>query len=254
MNVRTRLALVTLALSLPVCAVSQLAPLPATNTSVTPVTPKVKAEDNKSSTGEIPLDSAATADPADVAATSSPMEVQRRGLYLLPGTAISLRLAGPASSGTLHNGQLVDGKLLRPVRIAAGTVYPTGTPVRVTVLSSAPAGKIQSAGVLTIQAVRVGPVAVITNVLEFDGKEGHKDVADAAPAKGSEAMIQSSATLNFKVLGPGNTPAPDKTDDQGNPVHGGNPKAIPSQSTADQTSSQAGQGTTTQAPAATTPH
>jgi hypothetical protein len=167
--------------------------------------PTVKADGDKTLTGEIPLDTPGANDPKDVSAVSSPVPASRGGLWIKPGTALSLQMDQPVSSGKHGNGTLVDGILLQPVRMANGALLPKGTPVKATVLAAAPAGKIQSAGVLSLEVVRVGAVAVNTNVLEFTGQPGKADVADANPEKGTEAMVQPGAMLQFKVLGAGDT-------------------------------------------------
>ena len=46
----------------------------------------------------------------------------------------------------------------------------------------------------------------MTDVAAFDGKEGHKDVADSAPDKGTEAVAQAGLTIQFHVLEMGKVP------------------------------------------------
>jgi hypothetical protein len=89
--------------------------------------------------------------------------------------------------------------LSAPVTTSKGRVLTSGTPVEATVVSAAPAGTMQSAGVLSLQLIRVGSVAVVSDVAEFSGHEGHTDVADSAPVKGTEATVQPGTVLTFHV-------------------------------------------------------
>ena len=77
------------------------------------------------------------------------------------------------------------GVLVDPVNTGNGSVLAPGTPIKATVLSAAAAGKVQSAGVLSLQVYQVGGLQVISNVLEFAGQEGHREVADANPDQGN---------------------------------------------------------------------
>ena len=90
-------------------------------------------------------------------------------------------MAQGVSSGVQINGDKVRGTLTAAVRTTNGTVLPVGAAVEGTVVSSAKAGVIASGGVLSLQLTQVGGVHVITNVVDFNGQEGHKDVADSAP-------------------------------------------------------------------------
>ena len=111
-----------------------------------------------------------------------------------------MTLTQALDSGTRMNGDKIHGTLAAPVRTTSGAVLPRGTVVDGTVVSAAKAGLVTSGGILSLQLTRVGGVAVITDVVDFNGQEGHKDVADSAPAKGSEATVAQGTTLDFHVL------------------------------------------------------
>ncbi len=166
----------------------------------------VKADDDKGLVGEIPVNTPDVPDPKDVSAVGSPTAGLRGGaeaVRIKASTAVNVTLTQAVSSGVQRNGAMLEGVLAGPVTASDGRVMKAGTPVQVTVLSVAKAGMVQSAGVLSLQVVRVGGVAVTTDVLEFLGQEGHRDVADANPEKGTEAMVQAGAPLKFQVLGSG---------------------------------------------------
>ncbi len=158
------------------------------------------ASASKGKTGEMPLDTPIPDRDSDTSATASPVAAGARGSSIRVGTAIEMKMGEAVSSGVQINGARVHGVLTAGVRTTAGVVLPVGTAVDATVVSSAKAGVIASGGVLSIQVMRVGGVPVITDVVDFNGKEGHKDVADAAPAKGSEAMVPVGAALTFHVM------------------------------------------------------
>ena len=153
-----------------------------------------------SQAGETPLDTPSAQPAGDQSALASPVSPQPRGAALAVGTAVSMRLAADVSSGVQINGARVQGTLLAPVRTTAGTTLPAGAAVEGTVVSSARAGLVTSEGILSLQLTRVAGIPVIGDVLEFKGRQGHKDVADSAPAKGTEAMVAGGTTLNFHVV------------------------------------------------------
>lgn len=152
------------------------------------------------------LDSTGIPGATDSSPEASPVAPQPRGSAIRTGSAVSMQLSGEVSSGTVKNGDSVHGTLALPVKTTAGTVLPVGTRVEGTVVSSARAGTVLSGGILSLQLTRVGAIAIVTDVLDFNGQEGHKDVADSAPEKGTEAIAQASATLQFHVLQNGPVP------------------------------------------------
>ena len=153
-----------------------------------------------SQAGEAPLDTSAAQPAGDHSALASPVSPLPRGSFIPVGTAVRMRLAADVSSGLQINGAKVHGTLLAPVRTTGGATVPAGAAVEGTVVSAAKAGLVSSGGILSLQLTRVGGIPVIGDVLEFKGQQGHKDVADAAPAKGTEAMVAGGTTLNFHVL------------------------------------------------------
>jgi hypothetical protein len=168
-------------------------------------TPVVRAEDDKGTAGEMPLDTASVPDPTDRSALESPTVAMRAGHgdRIPEKTALSVRLDRALSSATVRNGDVLHGALLQPVRTAHGATLAAGTRVTATVLSVAKAGEIASPGELTLELLQVGGLPVASNVVEFDGQPGHRDVADSNPDKGTEAVVAAGAPLRFQVLGDG---------------------------------------------------
>ena len=58
---------------------------------------------------------------------------------------------------------------------------------------------MDSAGELSLQIVRVGNVPTLSEAIEIHGHEGHKDLPDSAPAKGTEATAAAGTTLHTTV-------------------------------------------------------
>ncbi len=169
--------------------------------------PKVPlAPSNTKQSADTVLDSTGIPGARDNAAESSPVSGQRTGSAIKVGSAISMQLSSSVDSGSFKNGDAVHGTLTAPVRTTAGVVLPAGTRIDGTVVSAAKAGTVESGGILSIQLTRVGGVPVVTDVVDFNGKEGHKDVADSAPDKGTEAVARAGSTLNFHVLENGVVP------------------------------------------------
>ncbi len=129
--------------------------------------------------------------------------------YLRPRTAIPLKLATAIDSGSLKNGQTVAATLTSAVPVVGGAAMAAGTPVQLTVVETLAAGKIASAGEMSLQVQRVGRLSVFTDTQTFRGQPGHKDVADSAPQKGTDATLAAGAMLTFHVQpepGPVNGP------------------------------------------------
>ena len=74
-----------------------------------------------------------------------------------------------------------------------------GTAVMVTVVEASPAGMMESAGEFSIQVIKVGAVNVASLVVVRKGVEGKKELADSAPAKGTEAVIGAGDVVEFLV-------------------------------------------------------
>ena len=157
------------------------------------------------------VDSAAQASPVkdapkvpavDAAAQASPVGLGSadHAPTVAPKTTIPVVLDEGIDSGKLHNGQTVLGALSAPVG-----KMPAGTAVALTVVATMPAGKVNAVGEFSLQAIRVGKSEVYTDTLTFRGKPGHKDIADAAPAIGTDAGLAKGAALTFHVQTP---PAP----------------------------------------------
>ena len=135
----------------------------------------------------------------DSSVPASPVTAEVAPASLKVGTVLRVQLAKALDSGTLHEGDNLTGKLVGGVRTSAGQAIAAGASVTATVVSAAPAGKIASAGELSLQVTKVGTVAVVSDVLSFEGQEGHKDLPDSAPAKGTDAKVAAGRVLTFRV-------------------------------------------------------
>ncbi|HEY5329428.1 MAG TPA: hypothetical protein VIJ79_06065 [Acidobacteriaceae bacterium] len=135
----------------------------------------------------------------DAATESSPVAKAPHGVSLPAHAVVAVRLLKAIDSAHVRNGDMLDATLAAPVRTSDGRTLSAGTRVGVTVLAVAAAGKISSRGEITLQVVRVGPAATITDALTFRGQLGHKDLPDSAPAKGTEATLPTNTTLRFHV-------------------------------------------------------
>jgi hypothetical protein len=137
----------------------------------------------------------------DAAVQSSPVTgaAAKSAGHLRPGTAIPLKLSAALDSGSLKNGQTVSATLTSMVPVLGGATLAAGTPVQLTVVETLAAGKIASAGEISLQVQRVGTVSVYTDTQTFRGQPGHKDVADSAPQKGTDARLAAGAMLKFHV-------------------------------------------------------
>jgi hypothetical protein len=164
----------------------------------------------------VPPDSAATSSPLSVlnrhaASTDSSVasgSVAQRGQQdsIAVGEKIQVAFDKTITSADVHNGQMVKGTLSLPLHTTHGRELPAGTPVMATVVAVAPAGMISSYGELTLQIVQVGSIGVLSDVLVTRGKEGYKELPDAAPAKGTEAMVQHATPMTFVIPMPAPPP------------------------------------------------
>lgn len=157
--------------------------------------------------GELPLDTPSAQAPVDSSAlggSDAPAltdSIKLPTLQISSGSLISVRLAAPLSSSMQHNGDVVQGTLAAPLTTTDGKTLPEGAKVIATVVSSARVGTIASGGVLSIELTHIDGVRVVTDIRVFDGKPGHKDVADSNPAKGSEAEVPAGTLLQFHGVG-----------------------------------------------------
>jgi hypothetical protein len=139
--------------------------------------------------------------PADDAATQASPVSQAHGHA--PGfavhTALSVKLAEAVDSGHLKNGQTVTAHLSSAARLTSGASLPAGTPAKLTVIATVPAGKLNAVGEMSLQLVSVGKTGVYTDILTYRGKPGHKDLPDSAPATGTDAGLPQGAALTFHV-------------------------------------------------------
>lgn len=153
-----------------------------------------------------PIKAAPAAPVDDSAAQASPIRMGNGHGESIPShAAIEVTLSRSIDSGRLKNGETVQARLSQPVTLSPKGTLPAGTPVELTVVETLPAGRLYAAGEFSLQAERVGSVGVYTDTLTYRGKPGHKDVADSAPAVGTDAGLAAGAELTFHVLPP---PAP----------------------------------------------
>ena len=153
-----------------------------------------------------PIKPAPRAPVDDSAQQASPIRMGNgHGESISPHTAIDVKLSRGIDSGRLKNGETVQGTLSNAVALSPKGTLPEGTTVELTVVETLPAGRIYAAGEFSLQLERVGSVGVYTDTLTYRGKPGHKDVADSAPAVGTDAGLAAGAELTFHVLPP---PAP----------------------------------------------
>ena len=115
-------------------------------------------------------------------------------LGIRSGTPIRVRLRQPADSGHARNGDLLDAVLAEPV---GG--LPAGTPVQLTVVLSLRAGTINSYGELSIQVVSIANHRVLSEIVTALGKEGKKELADAAPSLGTDAGFTADQVITLNA-------------------------------------------------------
>jgi hypothetical protein len=124
---------------------------------------------------------------------------------IAPGTALPIKLSAGVDSGKVKNGATLQATLTSAVAVQLSGPQCVGTCSGLTV----PADKMSSAGEIDLQVIKVGGYSVFCDTQTFKGKEGHKDVADSAPAKGTDATLAAGAALTFHVQ-PAPTMAPGK--------------------------------------------
>jgi hypothetical protein len=135
----------------------------------------------------------------DSSAAASPVTPELAPASLKAGTALRVRLVKGLDSSKLHNGDNVTAKLMGAVRTSTGKTIAVGTNVTATVVSTVAAGKISSAGELSLQLTTVGAVSVVSDVLSFEGKPGQRVLPDDAPGKGTDAVVAAGTVLTFHV-------------------------------------------------------
>ena len=111
---------------------------------------------------------------------------------LKAGTPIQVRLQAPVDSGHAKNGDILRGTLVTAV---AGA--PAGAPVELTVVAAAPAGQMTSAGELSVQVIKINGNTVLSDVVTATGEEGKKIQPDAAPSRGTEAILTPDKPLTL---------------------------------------------------------
>jgi hypothetical protein len=118
--------------------------------------------------------------------------MRNNGLGIASGTPIVVHLNQTVDSGHVHNGQVLQGTLIR----AAGNA-PAGSPVEITVISAAAAGQMSSAGEISLQVTRINGSSALSQVITAQGKAGPRDVPDALPTRGTEAQITADQQLTL---------------------------------------------------------
>lgn len=110
------------------------------------------------------------------------------------GTPIRVRLKQPVDSGHAKNGDTLDAVLAEPV---GG--QPSGTPVQLTVVLSLRAGMITSHGELSLQVIRIANHRVLSEIVTALGKDGPKELPDAAPSLGTEAGFSPDQVITLSA-------------------------------------------------------
>ncbi|HEY9138582.1 MAG TPA: hypothetical protein VIM67_09940 [Terriglobus sp.] len=124
---------------------------------------------------------------------SLPIAMMRNNALGIPsGAPIVVRLNQDVDSGHVHNGQVLQGTLIRAIGDA-----PAGSPVEITVVSAAAAGQMSSAGEISLQVTRINGSSALSQVITAQGKAGPRDVPDADPAPGTEAKITADQQLTL---------------------------------------------------------
>ena len=145
-----------------------------------------------------PTRAVASAPVTDSAAEASPTSGEAHAVTIPAGTKLRVRLESGVTSASAKNGDLLRGTLVSAVRSSAG-VLGAGTVVTLTVVEAARAGTMESAGEFSLQAIQVGGVKVASLVVVRKGVEGAKELADSAPAKGTEAVLAAGDVVEFAV-------------------------------------------------------
>ncbi len=127
---------------------------------------------------------------ADASVSLRIPQFRNNELGIHAGTPITVRLSQPADSGHVKNGQTLHGTLVQPVGNASA-----GSPVELTVVASSAAGRMRSAGEMSLQVVRINGQNVLSQIITAEGQEGPKLTPDAAPARGTEAQVTPDKPL-----------------------------------------------------------
>lgn len=118
--------------------------------------------------------------------------MRNNSLGIAAGTPIVVHLNQSVDSGHVQNGQVLKGTLIHAVGNA-----PAGSPVELTVVASAAAGQMSSAGELSLQITRINGSNALSQVITAQGKAGARLTADADPARGTEAQITADQQLTL---------------------------------------------------------
>lgn len=121
----------------------------------------------------------------DIAAVGNPLGIRS-------GTPIQVQLQATADSGHVRNGDTVQAMLVAPIGGLA-----KGTAVQLTVVQASRAGALTSGGELSLQVTRIGTYDVLSVIVTALGREGSKDLPDAAPAIGTEAEFVAGKDFSF---------------------------------------------------------
>lgn len=147
--------------------------------------------------------SPATAPPAapatDAATQASPTGAAPHGPTAVTNTEITIRVQQATDSAHAKNGDMLRAILTSSTRTPGGRSFPAGTRVGLTIVTVAPAGKLQSRGEMSLQVVSIAGVPTFSEVITLHGQRGHKDLPDSAPEKGTEAVLAANTTLHFKI-------------------------------------------------------
>lgn len=149
-----------------------------------------------------PRGTTANATPARVSTVGSDTTADSAALGIAPmrnntlgiavGTPIVVHLNQAVDSGHVQNGQILRGTLVHAVGDAAA-----GSPVELTVVSTAAAGQMFSAGELSVQVTRINGSTALSQIITAQGKIGGRATADSIPERGTEAQITPDQQLTL---------------------------------------------------------
>ena len=142
---------------------------------------------------------AATSKPDDTATQASPVAAPAKGESIPAGATLQVSISQTADSGRVHNGEHIRAVLKSPIRTSTGRALPVNTEVEVTVLTTEPAGKLESSGEITLQVTHVGGIETISDIVTRRGTTGARDLPDSTPAKGTDAILPAGTALLFHI-------------------------------------------------------
>jgi hypothetical protein len=135
--------------------------------------------------------------PTDASREASPVSAPPTTDAVRRRVHLQVRLSAAVTSATAHNGDTVRAKLTDPLRTVDGKTLAAGSTVLLSLVAVAPAGVMTSYGEVTLQIIRIGRHAVLSNTRTIRGAGGKRILPDSAPAKGTQAVLPAGTLLDF---------------------------------------------------------